>query len=217
MAVEMCGSRRSKHKPIIGLAGGIGAGKSMVAGILADLGVGVVDSDAISRGLLADAVVVERLTDWWGDSVLDAQGRVDRGRVGDMVFSDSARRERLEQLLHPLVAREREESIKQLQADPAVRAIVFDSPLLFETGLDRACDVVWFVEAERVVRTGRVATSRNWTPEELGRREKLQKPLDSKRARADYTIVNNSGIDDLRPQVVRLLDLLLERTTRLES
>jgi len=213
----MCESRPCSGKPVIGLAGGIGAGKSMVAALLAELGAAVVDSDAIARAILSDPGVAETLRNWWGDSVLDAQGRIDRRRVGDRVFTESSCRDRLEQLLHPLVAQERGRLIERYRADPAVRAIVIDSPLLFETGLDRACDVVWFVHAERLIRTERVTASRSWTPEELDRREKLQKPLDFKQAKADYSIVNNSGIDDLRPQVVRLLDLILERTAHTKS
>ena len=206
----MCGSRRSRHKPIIGLAGGIGAGKSMVAGILAEFGAGLIDSDSIGRAQLGEPAVVETLSGWWGDSILDAQGGIDRRRVGDIVFADSRERTRLEQLLHPRVLREREALAERFQADAAIYAIVLDSPLLFETGLNHHCDAVWFVDADREVRARRVACSRGWTPEELERREKLQKPLDFKRVGADYSIVNNSGIDDLRSQVARLLSLVLE-------
>ncbi|MCK4657897.1 MAG: dephospho-CoA kinase [Phycisphaerae bacterium] len=212
----MCRSLRCEHKPIIGLAGGIGAGKSVVAGILAKLGAGVIDSDAIGRRLMSEPTVVEVLRSWWGDSIVDAEGGIDRRRIGDIVFADSAQRARLEHLLHPRIVRERELLIERFLADPVVRAVVLDSPLLFETGLDRRCDVVWFVEAERETRTRRVATARSWTPEELRRREKLQKPLDFKRARADCTIVNNSSVDDLRSQVVRLLSLALQETPRAE-
>ena len=213
----MCGFCRTKHKPIIGLAGGIGAGKSSVASILTELGVGLIDSDAISRAQMSGPEVAETLSRWWGDRVLDEHGGIDRKRVGDIVFEDSAERMRLEQLLHPRVVRERTALVERYEADPAIRAIVLDSPLLFETGLDKQCDVVWFVEAEQEVRAERVATSRRWSPEELGRREKLQKPLDFKRANADYRVVNSSGIDDLRPQVVHLLNQALERAPHLNS
>lgn len=213
----MCRALRSKHKPIIGLAGGIGAGKSVVARILTELGAGLVDSDALGLAVTSAPAVTETLRQWWGDSILDAAGTIDRRRVGDIVFNDAAERIRLEQLLYPSIARERAVLVERFQADPVVRAIVFDSPLLFETGLDRQCDTVWFVEADREVRTRRVTAARGWTPEELGRREKLQKPLDLKRAKADYSIVNNSDIDDLRLQVVRLFNLVLERTPRAKS
>lgn len=216
----MCGTRPSERKPIIGLAGGIGAGKSTVARTLAELGAGIVASDEISRSLICRAEVVGVLRQWWGDSILDAEGRVDRQRIGDRVFGDAAQRARLEQLLHPLVAQERGALIKQFQGDAAVRAIVLDSPLLYEAGLDRECDVVWFVEAERGVRARRLEQVRHWSLEELDRREKLQKPLDFKRAKADYRIVNNSSIEDLRLQVARLFSLVVRRTeqsNRLES
>ncbi|MCP4594473.1 MAG: dephospho-CoA kinase [bacterium] len=208
----MSESCRSENKPIIGLSGGIGAGKSVVASILKEFGVGVVDSDRIGRVVLDDPGVLSVLRDWWGDSILDSTGGVDRERVGDIVFADSRERSRLERLLHPLIARERASLVRQYQADPAVSAVVFDSPLLFETGLSQECDVVWFVAADRAVRTRRVASSRSWTENELDRREKLQKALDYKQASADDMIINNSDIDDLREHVARLLHQLLERT-----
>ena len=207
----MCGSLRSRHKPIIGLAGGIGSGKSMVAGVLVELGAGLIDSDTIGRALLGEPAVADTLRGWWGDSILDVEGRIDRKRVGDIVFNDPAQRVRLERLLHPRIEREREVLIERFRADPGTCAIVLDSPLLFETGLHRRCDTVWFVEADREVRARRVAASRRWAPEELERREKLQKSLDFKQAKADDNIVNNSSIDDLRPQVARLLSRGLKR------
>lgn len=199
------------------MAGGIGAGKSMVAELLAESGVGLIDSDAIGRALLSDPVVTETLRKWWGSSILDAEGRIDRKQIGDIVFEDSAERARLEELLHPIIVRERERLIERFQSNPVVPAIVLDSPLLFETGLDRRCDVVWFVEADRKVRTRRVAVSRHWAETELGRREKLQKPLDFKRTNADYIIVNNSNVDDLRAQVDHLLKLVLEQAPHAKS
>ncbi len=208
-----CGSRRCKRKPIIGLAGGIGAGKSLVAKILTECGAGLIDSDAIGRALLAEPEVADTLRGWWGEEIFDAEGRVDRRRVGDKVFADSVQRARLERLLYPRIAREREAAIARYEADPAVGAIVLDSPLLFESGLSRVCDTIWFVEAEEAVRVRRVADSRGWSRAELDRREQWQKPLELKRANADYILVNNSDMDDLRLQVVHLFQRVLERAT----
>ena len=97
----------------------------------------------------------------------------------------------------------------ELELDPSVKAIVIDAPKLYEAGVDKVCDVVVFVEADKANRVERVTASRNWTEEELSRRENLQNPLDTKRASADYVITNNSGLEELRIQVEQVLSSVL--------
>ena len=95
--------------PVIGLCGGIGAGKSAVAGILADLGCVVSDSDRDAREVLADPEVLEVLRGWWGDDVVGTDGRLDRSRIAGRVFADDSERARLEGLVHPRLHRLRRE------------------------------------------------------------------------------------------------------------
>jgi dephospho-CoA kinase len=189
------------RKPIIGLAGGIGSGKSEVARILENLGAAVISSDALNRQELENNEVKATLVNWWGPGVLHKDGTVDRRAVSRIVFSKEAERSRLEALTHPRIAQHRLRLIEQFQRDPAVRMIVIDSPLLYETELDRLCDSVVFVDADVGVRCARVRASRGWSPEELERREKLQRPLDFKKARADHICVNNSDLGALRRTV----------------
>lgn len=94
-------------------------------------------------------------------------------------------------------------------ADPSVRAIVFNSPLLYEVGLDKECDVVLFVDCDRRTRIERVARTRGWTGQELDRREKLQKPLDMKRETADHIVTNDTDVAALRSQIKPLFERLL--------
>ena len=82
--------------PTIGLAGGIGAGKSRVAALLAELGCVVSDSDADARAVLADPEVIDTLRSWWGDEVVGVDGAIDRGEVAGRVFTDVEERQRLE-------------------------------------------------------------------------------------------------------------------------
>ncbi len=194
-----------QRKPIIGLAGGIGAGKSTVARILADNGVAVIDSDRLNREQLEKPEVIAELVRMFGPDIRGADGRVSREAVARVVFNDTEQRRRLEALLHPRIAEQRTELIEACQADPQVRAIALDSPLLHEAGLDRQCDVVVFVDAPPQERARRVAASRGWSAEELDRREKSQEPLDIKGGKADYIVVNKSGLDDLRSSVENLL------------
>lgn len=191
------------------MAGGIGSGKTTVAAILSELGAVVIDSDAIARAQYADPQVVSTLRQWWGDSICQPDGTVNRAKIADLVFRDPHERARLAGIIHPRVAERRHQLMAAYQRDPSVAAIVIDSPLLFETGLDRLCDLVVFVHADAQIREARVRDSRGWSREEWSRREKLQKPLDIKRQQADYIVVSNSGLHDLRSQVERLFSRVL--------
>lgn len=128
------------------------------------------------------------------------EGQVDRKAVGRIVFADSSEKKRLEDLIHPIVNARRERIMAENAHDPRVTAFVWDVPLLFETGLDKACDAVVFVDTPLPVRQERVA-GRGWGPEELARRENLQMPLDRKRLLSEYTISNVGPAEVVREQV----------------
>lgn len=196
-------------KPTIGLAGGIGSGKSTVASILEDLGAKVISSDRLNHEELNSPEVLRQLVDWWGNRVVAPDGRADRAAIREIVTRDPAQRRRLEALMHPRIAVRRQELMARYLADPAVRAIVWDSPLLFEAGLADQCDRVIFVEAPREIRLARVLRDRGWTGEDLERFEKSQQPLDFKRERADYLVVNNSSREDLRREVSGVFSRIL--------
>ena len=180
-------------KPVIGLCGGIGSGKSSVARQLQQLGAMVIDADEAAQKALEQPDVQRQLIQWWGQEICDGQGRIDRVRVADRVFADPDELRRLEGLIHPLVEQECQEVLGQAERDPAVRAVVWDVPLLFEKQLDRQCDCLIFVHADRAVRRQRVARDRGWDEDELDRREKNQMALDRKRRSVHYTIDNGSS------------------------
>jgi dephospho-CoA kinase len=118
----------------------------------------------------------------------------------------------LEQLLHPWVDRARERAMSAAADDPQVLAFIWDTPLLFETGLNRQCDAVVFVETARALRLERLRTSRGWDAAELDRREKSQWPLDKKREMSDYVVVNTADADDdVRSQVRETLSRILAK------
>jgi dephospho-CoA kinase len=197
------------RKPIIGLVGGIGSGKSTVAALLAEGGGALIDSDAINRLLLRDPQVVATVRGWWGDEFVGADGALDRRRVAARIFADAEARRKLEQLLHPRICAEHDRLIAAYAQDPAVHRIVLDAPLLLEAHLDRLCDWVIFVDADPAVRLARVRASRGWSQDDWERREFAQNALDKKRARADHRVVNNSSaLADLRSAVLDLLNQL---------
>lgn len=214
-AWEFCLNHRTK--PVIGLTGGIGAGKSTVACILESIGVPVIDSDKVAHDLLRRADVVATLVLWWGERVRSRDGTADRRAVGNIVFGSPKELKRLEDLLYPRIAQHRDARVRELMAKPDVVAVAIDAPKLVEAGVDRLCDAVIFVDAPLEMRIQRVAESRGWTSEEVQRRENLQIPLDRKRALAEYTIDNHSTIEHLRKEVERVLALIMTSFTRKSS
>lgn len=198
-----------KDKPIIGLAGGIGSGKSVVARLLGELGAGVISSDQLNREELAAPEVLAQLREWWGDKAIDAWGQADRDSIRAIVGQDESWRRRLEALLHPRISARCEVMTAELSKDARIRAIVWDSPLLFEAGLAERCDYIVFVDSSPQARLDRVVRDRHWTRVDWERFEKSQQPLDIKRELADYIVDNNSDIDALRRQVEGVFSRIL--------
>jgi dephospho-CoA kinase len=196
-------------KPIIGLAGGIGSGKSHVAALLREMGCRVIDSDAQVRAAYETEPVRRQLRNWWGEEAFTPDGRVDRRAIGRRVFSDAGDRERVERLIHPLVAADRGREMAEAAADKMVLAFVWDTPLLFEKGLNRECDAVVFIESPWHVRLQRVADSRGWSDDELRRRENFQWPLDKKRSFSDYVLQSTADAEEFRSQVRQTLSRIL--------
>jgi dephospho-CoA kinase len=198
----------STPKPIIGLTGGIGSGKSTVAEQMARAGAVVFDADRVAQEILDRAEVVERVVAWWGSEVLDDLGRPDRAKIAQCIFDSPAERERLEGVIHPLVEQEQRAFIASAQDDLSVRAVVLDVPLLLEVGLGGVCDRILFVDAPKSARRARVA-NRGWNEAEWRRREINQWPLDKKRAAADDIIHNCTSVLDCQRQTRDLLEQIV--------
>ncbi len=198
------------HRPIIGIAGGIGAGKSHVARLFAELGCCRVDSDEMVRAAYTHPEVKAAVLQRFGDGVFDAAGNVDRKALGKLVFDNVDDRRFLEKLLHPIANKARVELMDAASRDERTVAFVWDSPLLFEAGLDRFCDCVIFVDCPREDRLARVG-ERGWDAAELDRREKAQLPLDKKAALAQYRVANAASDPATRGRVESILQAVLDR------
>ena len=199
-------------KPIIGLTGGIGAGKTFIAKMFADAGCMVISSDEIIRQAYKDSAIKQQLKKWWGQMVFSPDGEIDRSAVARKVFSRAEDRKKLEQLLHPYANTVRERMMQQAGEDARIKAFVWDTPLLMETGLNRLCDKVVFVDAPREDRMARVKEGRNWSDGDLAERENLQLPLDKKKEISDYCISNTANADYARGQVRDTLTRILAET-----
>jgi dephospho-CoA kinase len=198
-------------KPIIGIAGGIGSGKSFIARLFGELGCLVLSADEQVRVAYADPEVRETLKRWWGRGVLNRDGEVDRRAVAERVFEKPDERRRLEALIHPRVAALRDAAMEAAAADAQVLAFVWDIPLLFEVGLNSRCDAIVFVDAPWEERLRRVRETRGWDEAELRRRENLQLALDNKRRMSNDIVQNTADVGFARKQVQEILSRILHK------
>jgi len=199
-----------QRPPVIGITGGIGAGKSAVADALRALGCVVSDSDAHARRVFADPDVQQAMRQRWGGRACaagDPSNPVERAAVGQIVFSDPAERLWLESIIHPRIHAMREAEFAA--APPGTPALVIDAPLLLESGLGSACDAIVFVEAPDAIRRDRVCANRGWSEADWRRRESAQWPLDRKREAADHVVRNDGDPESLRAQVRLVLDQVI--------
>lgn len=203
-------------KPIIGVVGGIGSGKSFIARCFGELGACVIDSDALVHQVYTQPDVRQILKDWWGDAVFNADGSVNRRAIAARVFTDASALRRLEELVHPLVNQARDRLMQAAASDPAVTAFVWDTPLLLETGAQDRCDAVVFVDVPEEIRLQRVA-ARGWDAGELRRREKLQMALDKKRLLSQYVVSNAADADSARLLVRNLFAQINASLSRLPN
>jgi len=197
-------------KPVIGILGGIGSGKSTVAAEFARLGCKIIDADEIVRELLDTDCVKDKITTLFGKAVLGAAERIDRRRLADIAFSDAARLSSLNEMVHPLVLKRSEELIAQYSRQNEVKAVVLDMPLLAEVGWDKRCDRLIFVDCRKELRLKRAKKS-GVEEHQLKMREKFQISLDNKAKLADNTIDNNSDFSTLVRQVANIFSHIISR------
>ena len=192
-------TRRPKDRALrVGLTGGIGSGKSTVAGLLEERGAVVTSADEVARDVVSPgsdglaAVVAE-----FGEGILAPDGSLDRSALGRLVFSDDLRRARLEELLLPLIAAE---AWARMDTVPAGRVAVYDVPLLVEGQMQDLFDLV---EAELELRLKRLA-ARGMTRDEALARIAVQATDEERRAVADVVVSNSGALEDLNAEVDRL-------------
>ena len=191
--------------PFVGLTGGIGAGKSTALAALERLGAAGLSTDRVVHELYASPDVRDLVVNHFGAGVV-RDGTIDRGALADLAFAADDQREWLEQLLWPRVgARMGSWRAEQERATPPPRAIVVETPLLFEAGMDRGYDVTIAVVADEAIRRRR-AESRGH--QALSARTARQLTQEQKAQRATYTVVNDGTPAQLQAQLSAILDML---------
>ncbi len=184
----------------IGLTGGIGSGKSTVAGLLAARGARIVDADRIAREVVEpgtpglDAVVAA-----FGAGVLTPEGALDRPALAAVVFADPEARRRLDGIVHPLV---RARAAELVAAAPLDAVVVQDVPLLVETGQGASYDLVLVVQADLATRVRRLV-GRGLSEDDARARIAAQATDEQRRAVADVVLDNSGTVEELEAQVDR--------------
>lgn len=190
----------------VGLTGGVASGKSTVSAMLAELGAVIIDADALAREVVErgtpglDAVVAE-----FGDSLLTAEGDLDRPAMGALVFGDAAARKRLEAIVHPLVF---ERMVALEEAAGADDVVVHDIPLLAEGTRADTFDAVVVVDCPPELQIARMITDRGWTRADAEARIAAQATREQRLAIATHVIDNSGTVDELRAQVVAVFGVL---------
>ncbi len=196
---------------VIGITGGIGAGKSTVSGYLASLGYPVFDADEVSRGLTADgSPVVDELAETFGEEILVRKGVLSREKLAEIVFSDPDKNRKLMQIVTMKVREAGQKWISDYRKKEKYDIIILDIPLLFETGSEDLCDAVWFITADDEVRRRRVMARDGVTAEQVERRMRSQMPEKEKAERSDEIVDNSRGVEELH----RTVDALLKKYDR---
>lgn len=185
---------------LVGVTGGLGAGKSTVARMLGDRGAVVVDADELARGTLDPGTrTYEQICELFGDDIVEPDGRLDRAAIAARVFEDPEKRAALESIVHPEVFRRLAETVEAHRGTDAI--VVFDVPLLVETGFQDACDVVVVVTAPEDQQVKRAMRDRNMSREDAAARIAAQVAPDTREAAADVLIRNDGELRDLERQV----------------
>ena len=199
-----------KRKPIIGILGDLGSGKSTVAAEFGKLGCAIIDADKIAHELLDEPSLRERVVTSFGQVILDSAGKIDHGKLADIAFADAEKLSALNKIIHPPVLQRAEELIKQYNGQNQVKAIVLDMPLLVEVGWSKRCNKLIFVDCEPQLRVERAKKIGVLDENQHKIRENFQISLDKKVALADNIIDNNSGFSALAEQVAKAFSYITD-------
>ncbi|MGH7262819.1 MAG: dephospho-CoA kinase [Candidatus Rokuibacteriota bacterium] len=178
---------------LVGLTGGVGTGKSMVSRMFRELGCLIIDADLLAREVVEpgepayDKIVAE-----FGRQILEADGRIDRKKLGALVFADPAKRKRLEEFTHPEIRQRQAGILAELMTEAFEGIVIFDAALLVEAGGAKNIDRLVVVYASEPVQLRRLTLRDDISPAEAREKIRSQMPLSLKVKQAHY-VVDNSG------------------------
>jgi len=195
-------------KYVIGLTGNIATGKSMVRKMLEDLGAYGIDADSIAhRAISRNAPGYQSVVETFGKYVLAPDGRIDRLRLGRLVFNDPEALEQLEKIIHPLVGRAIDFLVRHSPKD----IVVIEAIKLLESGIARQCDLIWVTFSSQEQQISRLVSDRGITKENALLRINAQPPQEEKMTQADVLIRNDDSVEKTWLQVKSNWDRLISK------
>lgn len=185
-------------KIIIGLTGPSGAGKSVVASVAEEMGFFVVDCDAVARRAVEDEKLLFALCEAFGEDIIK-EGRLERKELALRAFSSAENTALLNRLTHPVITEYIEKMIE------GKSAVVLDAPTLFESGLDKRCDLVVGVLADKDARRVRIVARDSLTERDADARMKAAKADEFFRSKCDLLLINNGSLEELKTKAAETL------------
>ena len=188
---------------VIGLTGGIGTGKSLVAHMLGELGAEVIDADRIGHEAYTPHTPVwKEVVEAFGEEILQPSGEIDRKRLGSIVFGDPKELARLNSIMHPRMAEMIHERVKELEAQGA-KTVVVEAAVLVEAGWDKLpwVDEVWVTRSDEEQVVERIKERNNLPDEEIRKRIGSQLPFEERSRNAQVVVDNSGAIEELKEAV----------------
>ena len=191
---------------IVGLTGGIGSGKSVAGDFFIELGIDVIDADHVSKNILDDNESAKKLfLEQFGEKFIDKNNNVDRALLRDEIFKNEDKKEALESIIHPIV---REEILNFIENSKSVYKIIM-VPLIYETNSQDFYDKIIVVDCKEENQIIRASKRDNKTKNDIINIMKNQASSDERMSIADEVIKNDSSLDDLKKQVIKVHQKLL--------
>ncbi len=192
---------------LIGLTGGVASGKSTVAQMFSDLGAKVIDTDTIARKVVEPGLqAYQDIVEYFGNTILDKHGIINREKLGALVFSDEKARKKLEEITHPRIGDELQKEIQKFHRAPTkggseTKILLIEAPLLVEAGMHSWLRPFIVVYASMDIQIERLVKRNGLSKEDAVKRILSQIPLKEKAKLADYTVDNSGTLDNTRHQV----------------
>lgn len=190
---------------VIGLTGGVGSGKTVAAGRLAD----IADAELLIADDLGHLVMekgkrgYQEIVGTFGSNILDGQGEIDRRKLSELVFGDSEQLEKLNRIIHPAVKSYLKDYIDKRRAQEGI--LVLETAIMFETGCDELCDEVWYVYVPPEIRIERLAAGRGYPEEKSQAIMERQLAEDEFRKRCMHELWNGGSMKELEEGIKKLL------------
>jgi dephospho-CoA kinase len=200
----------------VGLTGSIAVGKSFVLGVLSELGCRIIDADKIAREVVAHGTPgLSAVAEVFGEDILNAEGSLDRPKLGAIVFASEAKRLQLNSILHPFIIARQDEIIRQWEKETPEGIAVVDAALMIESGGYQRFDKLIVVHCAPEVQLQRLLARDGVSREEAERRINSQLPQEEKRKYADFLIDTSEGFESARHQTEKVWHRLQSASSRM--